>query len=620
MRLRGAAIAVLASALTLCFSPSASARDAIVESFDDTPMITHFFPADGLGPAGRAPTIMVGHGWGGSGAEDRDSGVVRVYTEAGYNVLTWDARGFGESGGTVMIDSPDFEALDAIALIDFIAEQPEARLDAHGDPRVGMDGPSYGGGVQFLTAALDERVDAIAPTIAWNTLPRSLYQRRVIKLGWDLALVGLGIPTSVAEGVFSPAGVQTGHQSDEFYEAVVTGSSTGSFPPHIVEFFAERGPAHLLDGIDVPTLIVQGTVDTLFTLEEAHRNFRALERNGIPLRMMWYCGGHGTCLTETGGVGLTGEGGLVERRKLAWYARHLKRRSGVATGPTFEWIDERGRWHEEDGYPPSITDRVRGRGAGSLALPAGPLPPPAGSGALVFAARATPSPAALSIPIERPPAGSEVIGQPRLDIEYRGTGVPVAGNRFEAYAQIVDRSRNVVVNNLATPIPLRLDGERHSASLPLERIASVSTRAGYELQLVASTSVYDVQRGTGEVRFESVEVSLPVAASGASGRGGGERRGAGNQGPGDGAGGDDRGGGGDRAASGAVGDDLGAARTDTRTTAEAASGAVADGSARDGSLPLTGLGLVGLVLIGAAAVGAGLALRRRFGAGSGTSR
>ena len=32
--------------------------------------------------------------------------------DAGYNVLTWDARGFGGSTGTVQIDSVEHEARD----------------------------------------------------------------------------------------------------------------------------------------------------------------------------------------------------------------------------------------------------------------------------------------------------------------------------------------------------------------------------------------------------------------------------------------------------------------------------------------------------------------------------
>ena len=80
---------------------------------------------------------MIGPGWGGSGETNPDSGSAGAFAKDGYNVLTWDPRGFGGSGGTVMIDHPEFEGRDAQALIDFIAQQPEAQLDGPGDPRVG---------------------------------------------------------------------------------------------------------------------------------------------------------------------------------------------------------------------------------------------------------------------------------------------------------------------------------------------------------------------------------------------------------------------------------------------------------------------------------------------------
>jgi len=270
-------------------APAAHGRDAIVNSFDGTPIITHFFPAPGASSGNPAPTIMIGHGWGGSGATSPPA----VYANAGFNVLTWDARGFGGSGGTVMIDSPDFEARDAQALIDFIAQQPESRLDGAGDPRVGMDGPSYGGGVQLITASQDARVDAITPTIAWNSLPTSLYKANNIKLGWASALAAIGIPTSVIPGVFSPAGIQLGNQSPQFFSLVTSGVTTGRFAAPDVQWLDDHGPDHLLPGLHAPTMIVQGTVDTLFTLDEAHRNFTQLKSQGTPVKMMWFCGGHG---------------------------------------------------------------------------------------------------------------------------------------------------------------------------------------------------------------------------------------------------------------------------------------------------------------------------------------
>ena len=499
-------VAVLASLTALvAAAPAAHARDAVVESFDGTPIITHYFPAPGLQPGQTAPTLMIGHGWGGSGATSAPA----HYANAGYNVLTWDARGFGGSGGTVMIDHPEFEARDAQALIDFVAEQPESKLEAAGDPVLGMDGPSYGGGIQFITAARDPRVDAIAPTIAWNKLPTSLFKNDSVKLGWDLALVGLGIPTSLLPGVFSPAGVQAGHQSDEFYDLVVSGTSTGRLSANGVQWLADHGPDQFLSQVRVPTLIAQGTVDTLFTLDEAHRNFTKLKSQGTPVKMMWFCGGHGACLTGSDGGDplstITGDGGLVQERKLAWFAKYLKNES-VDTGPEFEWIDEDGGWHDSGAYPLNQVGSISGQGSGTIPLTPGINP----SGVAVFA---TPSLLGMKVPIEAPPVGADVVGEPVLTLDYSATGVSLAPDgRTHLFAQLVDKQRNLVVNNQATPIPIELDGQSHKLTIPLERIASLGTADGYELQLIPQTTMYDAQRATGLVDVASVEVEIPLAA------------------------------------------------------------------------------------------------------------
>ncbi len=508
------ALAALVAALAATAS-AASARDAIVTSFDGEPIVAHFFPAPGLGPGQTAPTIMLGHGWGGTGATTPPG----EYAAAGYNVLTWDARGFGGSGGTVMIDHPEFEARDAQALIDFIAAQPESALDAPGDPVVGMDGPSYGGGIQFITAARDQRVDAIAPTIAWNTLTRSLYNTESVKAGWGLALAGLGLPTSLLPGVFSPAGVQLGHQSPQFFSLLTNGLATGRFLPRDVAWLDEHGPNQLLSRIHVPTLIAQGTVDTLFTLEEAHRNFTALKAQGVPVKMLWFCGGHGVCFTGSDSSNpisaIAGDTGRVRERKLAWFARHLKGDESADVGPEFEWIDEGGDWHASDAYPLAGAGALRGSGSGLLPLIPGELPL---SGILLFASEA--SAGGLTVPIERPPQGADVVGSPTLDLTYRATGLSTAtGGDTHIFAQLIDRGRtnpllpvsNLVVGNFATPIKIKLDGRSHRVSIPLERIASEPTAAGYELQLVPQTSLYDFQRAAGVVNVQSADVTVPLS-------------------------------------------------------------------------------------------------------------
>jgi ABC-2 type transport system ATP-binding protein len=171
----------LAIVLTFALAAPAAAREAVVTSFDGAQLHVSFHPAK----AGqKAPTILQTHGWGQKRDQNPNSassnGTGNVGTgplrKAGFNVLTWDSRGFGESGGTVQVDHKDFEGRDVQVLLDWLAKQPEAQLDRRGDPRAGMHGVSYAGGIELVAAAIDKRIDAIVPTIAWNSLLTSLYK------------------------------------------------------------------------------------------------------------------------------------------------------------------------------------------------------------------------------------------------------------------------------------------------------------------------------------------------------------------------------------------------------------------------------------------------------------
>src|SRR5579864_4264210 len=132
--------------LALAAAPAAHA--ATVMSFDGTLIHVNFFPAAGLTAGHRAPTVLVGPGWGSAGdtnpnsAADPTTGYPGLgpLRHAGFNVLTWDPRGFGASGGQAEVDSPQFEGRDVSTIISWLANQPQALLDHAGDPRVGMAG------------------------------------------------------------------------------------------------------------------------------------------------------------------------------------------------------------------------------------------------------------------------------------------------------------------------------------------------------------------------------------------------------------------------------------------------------------------------------------------------
>src|SRR5215208_7406448 len=336
--------AIAALAAVLLGAAPAHARDDSVTSFDGTKIVLSFFPAEALQQGQRAPTVLIGHGWGQSRETDQNAegredlfGLIGPgpFRKAGFNVLTWDARGFGQSGGTVMSDHPDFEARDVQALIDYVAKQPEAQLDDRGDPRLGMSGASYGGGIQFITAARDSRVDVIAPDIAWHSLVTALFKDRAVKSGWGTVLWGAGNASGLAPGLI---GGQTGTLDPHIQSAYVSGLATGDISDADRAWFDEHGPRQMLGNIRIPTLVTQGTADTLFTLQEAIDNYGSLERNGIPRKMLWFCGGHGACMTGTG------EAGHLQNAVIAWFRRHLKGDAAVETGPKFEWLADDAKW------------------------------------------------------------------------------------------------------------------------------------------------------------------------------------------------------------------------------------------------------------------------------------
>ena len=509
LRTRAAVGVVAAVAMMLTVgAPTASARDGYVTSFDGTKIVYHFYPAPGASAAQKRPTVMNGPGYSGGGASESD-GLVAALRKAGYNVLTWDPRGFGSSGGNVEIDSPDYEARDASTLIDLLSKQPEVALDRPGDPHLGMAGGSYGGGIQWVTAATDRRVDVITPSISWHSLVSSLDKSDTAKGGWGSVLFGGGIAGSTQPGTpGNPAGPQLGRMQDpQARDALVTGAATGRFTDSAKAFFAARGPDFLLSRIKIPTLITQGTSDTLFTLHESIENYRAVRANGVPLKMLWFCGGltagstaHGICQTPAGA-----EPDPVRTATIQWLDRYLKGDKGVDTGPRFEWISDTGARHGADDYPLPQRAPLVATGSGTLPLVAGDT-----SGALIAAA---PAANAVSVALPKVATASNLLGEPSLTLDYSGTiPQPTEGR---VYAQLVDNARNQVVGPVTTPIPLTLDGAQHTLTIPLEAIALDATpRSSYTLQITDGSNLYFAQRQTGLVDFRRIRLSVPSVVPG----------------------------------------------------------------------------------------------------------
>ena len=383
--------------------------------------------------------------------------------DAGYNVVTWDPRGEWRSDGRMQLQSPDFEGRDISHLISYLATLDEVELDGDNDPKIGMVGASYGGGIQLATAAIDHRIDAIVPTIAWNSLTDVLFPRESVRSGWATLLSSVLVLT-------------LSRPNERILPAAINGILTGQASQDDIDLLNDRGYADQLGDITTPTLLVQGTVDTLFTLAQADINARALIDAGTTTKVIWYCGGHGACLsTDNDGVLVSGtDAGMAGPLR---QGRGHRDRPAVRVGRPERRLVLVGQLSRAGGHDVgrrrkalcprrfrsyrSSVDRVRTRRSSREGLIA------------VILGLPSAAPAVNAVNLEVPDATetTHIIGAPELTLTYSGTG-----NAEHVYAQIVDDKTHLVLGNLATPIPVELDGETHTVTSRWSRWRTRSSR------------------------------------------------------------------------------------------------------------------------------------------------
>ncbi|MEV5954339.1 CocE/NonD family hydrolase [Streptomyces sp. NPDC051987] len=341
-------------------APSPVHRTDKVMAVDGVRLDTSFFTAAGTG---RRPAVLLAHGFGGS--KDDMRAEAEDLARDGYAVLTWSARGFGRSTGKIGLNDPKGEVADVSQLIDWLAKQPQVQLDKPGDPRVGMAGGSYGGAISLLTAAYDDRVDAIAPSITYWNLADALFPDGVFKKLW----AGIFFNTGGGCAKFEPA-------LCAMYDRV---AESGKPDAAAVKLLEERSPSAVGSRIKVPTLLFQGQTDSLFTLAQSDAAAKAVKANGAPVDVDWIAGGHDGGDLETS---------RVEGRVTSWFDRYLKGDKATATGPAFRITRTGGvdstngtaqlRGATADSYPGLESDRkdiaLHG-GTQRVANPAGASPP-----------------------------------------------------------------------------------------------------------------------------------------------------------------------------------------------------------------------------------------------------
>ena len=331
----------------------------------------------------RVPAILTTNGFGGSKADQ--AGIGQAFARRGYAVLSYTGLGFPDSGCKISLDDPGVDGAAASSLVTFLGGGGQAAYDssqvggvadgagtitvdftklddaATHDPRLGMVGGSYGGQVQFATAAVDRRVDTLVPLITWNDLRYSLAPNNTSfttgttyadsapgtqKLGWTNLFFGVGIVDG-AQG----AGIDPTRDAGcpnfvlEACTAKATLDTLG-YPTGDTFALTDRvSVGHYVDQVKVPTFLIQGENDTLFNLQEAAATYQALKARGVPVSMAWQSWGHsggtdGRSGAAPGELDLSGE--HIEDTYLGlriknWFDHWLKG-SRVSTGPEFAYF------------------------------------------------------------------------------------------------------------------------------------------------------------------------------------------------------------------------------------------------------------------------------------------
>ena len=482
----------------------------LVTSFDGVGISTNFFPAAGLSAGGTAPTVITMSGLGGGAYSDPytdrvfdiegqeyDLPSVRVLRNDGYNVVSATPRGVRNSGGIMQLDNPFFEGRDMSAVIDFIAAKTPATLDGPNDPAVGMVGASYGGGIQLVAAGTDPRIDAITPENTWNSLNASLYPDNTWKTSYGSVLYLALVVTGARVNSLVP-------------RAVLTGNLFGRISETAQAALASSGPTALLNTLRAPTLLTQGIQEALFPLRQSLDNAETILGNGsgTPVKVAWYCGGHGICLDPPN----PDQEAILLADTLNWLTQYVKRTGTPADGiPNFQWFDQLGGYYFSDKLPyqsgfnnrPDITATSPGGLLPVVPLLGGSnsffaLPYSLGGGSVARNA--------INVPVTVGP-GTQVVGAPAVSITYRGLGTTRA-----VFAQVVDDSTGRVLGNVVTPVPVTLDGRQHTLTMDLSDIVYTNASADSRtltVQITSSATAFENFTSFGLMNISDIGVTMP---------------------------------------------------------------------------------------------------------------
>ena len=251
-------LAALAGALALVVGDAAgspvASQDLTIPMDDGVSIAATLYVPDGAAPAGGWPAIVFLHGL--SGNRQQMNALVEGYGFTGgpYAILTFDARGHGESGGLVGIDGPR-EVADTRAVRDWLA----ARSDVS-DTKIGAWGISYGGGAVLNSLVAAVPWAAVVTVETWTDLFSALMPQGLVKSGLVAGLAG-SIPPAKRDP--SLVAVQA---------AAFAGNAAAVRP-----WTDARSSISRLGSVTTPVFMAQGRRDFLFGIDQGVQAYARLK-------------------------------------------------------------------------------------------------------------------------------------------------------------------------------------------------------------------------------------------------------------------------------------------------------------------------------------------------------
>ena len=319
-------------------------------------------------PVGTGPfaALLINHGY--LGSKTGDGELAERAARAGYIVLRYSSRGFGDTTGQVDLVGPK-EQRDQLAAVDWLDDPANVPVwPGH----IGQYGGSYGGAHALALARSGHpSVKAVVAAATWTDAYQGLVPNGTLKQAYLTGFYAAGRQRTDGYDNYEPA-------VDLTYAKVTAGADMEG----VRAYMDERSTVGKWDRVKAPVFFVQGLNDGLFDGNAAIDGYQQLARRGVPTRL--YLGGLGHPPSRSGGGA---EIARVSEQAVAWLDHFVRGvDNGIDRAAPVEFA--RTQWFDNDtegavdrlaaatGYPFGDADALHlcGTGVGTGTLSPTPCP------------------------------------------------------------------------------------------------------------------------------------------------------------------------------------------------------------------------------------------------------